>query len=153
MLKRILKLIEGDFERDKEFMEDEEIKEYTECIEWIKKEIGNAITLSMIESVNVISLAKNLHIYTGKLNDGTYFMGGDEYFDLMIVDSDPDTAEGAWEEEWITAHLIRKIADDYSYEPFLNILTWCKINLPAEHEFHKEVDDVYLELRQAMFPI
>ena len=35
------------------FMEEDEIKEYTECIEWIKKEIGNAITLSMIESVNV----------------------------------------------------------------------------------------------------
>ena len=153
MLKRILKLIEGDFERDKEFMEAEEKKEYEDCISWIKEQIGNAIDYNMIESVNVISLAKNLHVYTGQLNDGTYFMGGDEYFDLMIVDSNPDTAEGAWEEEWIAAHLIRKLADDYSYEPFLHILTWCKINLPAEHNFHKEIDNVYLDLRQAMFPI
>lgn len=69
--------------------------------------------------------------FTGKFEDGTYFMADGFDFGVRIVNANPDDVEdgGAWYVEWQEEHLVRDLDTETEGPSFiLSIVDWLREN-------------------------
>lgn len=84
-------------------------------------------------------------VFTGKLDDGTFFMADGFEYDIRIVNEDPDEVEdgGAWYVEWQEEHLVRDLDTESQGPSFIvDIIEWIRANAPEEM-FDSDMD--YIE--------
>lgn len=89
--------------------------------------------MTKIVKANAEYTGGNIWVFTGKLDDGTYFMADGFEYDVRIVNEDPDEVEdgGAWYCDWQEAHLVRDIDTESEGPAFiLDVIAWLRKNLP-----------------------
>lgn len=98
-----------------------------------------------------------IYVFTGKLSNGNYFMADTGFYDVRILDDDPDAETGEVmyldimernidSVEWQEAHLVKDLKEDECVEFFLQMFKWVEANKPEGNysmgEFKYYIDEL-----------
>ena len=88
----------------------------------------------------------NIYVFTGSLDDGTYFIADDCCYDVRVLDIDPDTVEDeVWYEDFQKKHLVRDIPVEDAPKFFKDMLRWVIKNKPKGNYLE---EDMVADLRE-----
>ena len=82
-----------------------------------------------------------IYDFMGCIDDGTFFLANDAYFDVRLINTNPfdATYDLTGQVEWQESHLIRDMHEPESKEFFKRILEWVIKNKP---DGNYQVDDM-----------
>ena len=115
--------------------------------ESLKEDSAN---ITDIEYVEPNYTGGGVYVYTGKLKDGNYFLGGDDWFDsnnkmftIRVVNENPDDyEEDCWFDDWQQEHLVRDLTEEENKEITKQILHWIIENKPDGNYDIRNMEDM-----------
>ena len=112
---------------------------------------------SSIKSVEPNYTGGNIYVYTGELNDGTYFMASDDwtdtqnnFYNVLIVNEDPNSEENeedSWFEDWQQSHLVKSLEAEEAANFFKDMLTWVIKNKPDGNYQVADIEDILDDIK------
>ena len=109
-----------------------------------------------IKSVEPCYTGGNIYVFTGSLNDGTFFLASDDMYDVTIIDTDPSKAD--WDNEvfdmdWIESHLVKYLPDCTSDDTtgikfFIDILDWVIKNNPKGNYQMSDIKSILTDVKE-----
>lgn len=97
-----------------------------------------------------------IYIFTGQMSDGNYFMADSSFFDVRILNEDPDepTGEDAFgiaernidSVEWQEKHLVKDLKPNEAVAFFRQMLKWVEENNPNGNYNEGDMEDLKEEL-------
>lgn len=141
-----------DYLKSKAAMSDEEVNDFKERYlkestieEPLKEDVAN---ITDIEYVIPNYTGGGVYVYTGKLKDGNYFLGSDDWFSndnpnftIRVVDTDPNMCKDdeCWFDDWQKEHLVKDLSEEENREITKQILHWIIEN---KSDGNYQVDDM-----------
>lgn len=89
----------------------------------------------MIINAESIYTGGNIWCFTGGLDDGTYFLADDCFYDVRIIDVNPDeydADEEVWQADWQATHLVRDLDEEESLDFFEEMILWFRLAKPHD---------------------
>lgn len=110
----------------------------------------DAANINDIEYVEPNYTGGGVYVYTGKLKDGNYFLGSDDWFDknnkmftIRVVNENPDDyEEDCWFDDWQKEHLVRDLTEEENKEITKQILHWIIENKPDGNYDIRNMEDM-----------
>ena len=107
----------------------------------LKEETNSNDTNYKVDSIEYATpcyTGGGVYVYTGKLKDGNYFLGSDDwfsdkdnYFTFRIVNEDPDKfPDDCFFDEWQVEHLVKDLSIEENKELTKQVLNWIINNKP-----------------------
>lgn len=118
------------------------------------------------KSVNPCYTGGGIYVFTGELEDGTYFMADTSFYDVRIVNENPEiptdmSDDEAWETygvcrdedawasvEWQEEHLVKDLNPTEAVAFFKRMLKWVKTNRPDGNYLSSDMDYYEEELKE-----
>lgn len=104
------------------------------------------------KSVDPVYTGGNITIFYGQLVDGTYFLGDDDFYDVRLLDSDPQVEDetgyytyASDDVAWQDKHLVRDLDTETESPDFwLALYDFCKKNdLPDwAYDINRHIDEI-----------
>lgn len=108
-----------------------------------------------IKSVEPCYTGGNIYVFTGALNDGSFFLASNDMYDVTIIDTDPSKADWdneVWQSDWQESHLIKYLPDCASDDKtgikfFIDILDWVIKNNPKGNYQMSDIESILADVK------
>lgn len=132
------------------------VEYHNEWVEYLTTDGAGELTIEIaglydFEKVEPTYTGGGIYIFTGRLDNGNYFIADGDNFWVRLVNADPhENWDESGYEEWQVEHLVRDLCSPDDLEFMKSMINWIRMNRPDGNYDMHDMDRIEEELDECI---